>query len=503
MQAAAIELRAISKRFGGNVANDRVDIRIESGTIHGIVGENGAGKSTLMNILYGYLKADSGAMLVDGSEVEISQPRHAIAAGIGMVHQHFMLVEPLTVLENMLLGSEGGVTLKRGMTAARREIARIERDYGLEVDLDAVVGELAVGLQQRVEILKALYRGARTLILDEPTGVLTPQEADHLFSILRNLKMQGRSVILITHKLGEIMRVTDRVSVMRRGQMVAHLETRATSREQLAELMVGRAVLFQVAKGPARPGPEVLRVEALDLKDERGVARLKDLSFSVHAGEIVGVAGVSGNGQSELLEVLGGMRSPTRGSIAIRGKMTCWRSIREQGVAHVPEDRLRNGLVRGMKAYENAILGYHRRRDYGGFFLSIRTILSRTRDWFSRYDIRPHDVFLNATSFSGGNQQKLVMAREIEHGPVLLLIGQPTRGVDVGAIELIHRRIVELRDQGMAVLIVSVELEEIMSLADRILVMADGRISGRMPTAMADERAIGMMMADGDAVAAD
>ena len=494
---SAVELIGIDKRFGTVHANRNVDLRIPRGTIHGIVGENGAGKSTLMNILYGYYQADRGTIRVDGEERQIHSPEDAIRAGIGMVHQHFMLVEPFTVLENLLLGAEGGLTLAGGTIRARREIADLEREYGLEVDLDARVADLPVGVQQRVEILKALFRGARVLILDEPTGALTPQEADHLFRILRNLRDQGRTVVLITHKLREIMAVTDNVSVMRRGEMVAHRRTGETSSEELAELMVGRKVLLSVDKGPARPGAPVLEVDDLVVRAGAGVMRVKGISFTVRAGEIVGIAGVAGNGQSELLEALAGIRRIDAGRISIKGRTVGEAAhARTRGLGHVPEDRLRMGLVPEFAAYENAILGYQLDPEYSHHgFLKRGGIIGTCLRWMRGYDVRPGDALLKARSFSGGNQQKLVLARELEHDPDLLLVGQPTRGVDIGAIEFIHRRLIAMRDAGKAVLLVSVELDEILSLADRILVMFDGTITGELAADEADERRIGLLMA--------
>jgi simple sugar transport system ATP-binding protein len=494
----AIELRGIDKRFGAVHANRNVSLLVPAGTIHGIVGENGAGKSTLMNIIYGYYHADAGTILVDGRPITIRSPQDSIRAGIGMVHQHFMLVEPFTVLENVLLGAEGGVTLEEGAAKARETLQALERDYALEVDLDARVENLPVGVQQRVEILKALFRGARTLILDEPTGVLTPQEADHLFRILRNLKEQGRTVVLITHKLREIMAVTDNVAVMRQGEMVAHRVTAQTSREELAELMVGRKVLLRVDKAPARPGAPVLEVENLHVTDDLGVERVKGVSFTVRAGEIVGIAGVAGNGQSQLLEALAGIRRPKAGRITVKGvPVTDPAQARSRRLAHVPEDRLRMGLVRGFVAYENAILGYHVDKDYVDErgFLRFGSIIDTCKRWMVGYDVRPQAPQLQVTSFSGGNQQKLVLAREMEHDPDLLLVGQPTRGVDIGAIEFIHRRLIAMRDAGKAVLLVSVELDEILSLSDRILVMFDGHVTGELSAAEADERKIGLLMA--------
>lgn len=497
MAAPAIELRGISKRFGPVVANDRVDLVVEAGTIHGIVGENGAGKSTLMNILYGYHRADAGTIRIDGVPTRMARPIDAIRAGIGMVHQHFMLVETFTVLENLLLGAEGGPLLAAGAARLRAELARIGREHGLDVDPDARVGDLPVGLQQRVEISKALCRGARVLILDEPTSVLTPQEADELFRILAALRAQGRTVLLVTHKLREIMAVTDRVSVMRGGRMVAHRRTAETSREELAELMVGRKIQLRPDKRPVRPGRPVLTVRDLEVADDRGIRRVKGVSFEVRAGEIIGIAGVAGNGQSELLEAIAGIRAADRGEILIAGRpVRVASNARPRGVGHVPEDRLRMGLVGQLPASENAILGYHRRPDYVTHGLLRRgRIVDTCAGWLERYDIRPRAPLMPALAFSGGNQQKLVVARELEHDPELILAGQPTRGVDIGAIEFIHGRLVAIRDAGKAVLLVSVELDEILALSDRVLVMFDGRIVGELAAEEADERRIGLLMA--------
>jgi simple sugar transport system ATP-binding protein len=502
----AIELRGIDKRFGAVHANNSIDLRIEKGTIHGIVGENGAGKSTLMSILYGFYQADAGTIHVDGNLCDIKGSEDAIAAGIGMVHQHFMLVEPFSVLENVILGVEGGAVLREGVDKARKELKRLESEYSLDVDPDAVVGDLSVGLQQRVEILKALYRGAEILILDEPTGVLTPQEADHLFRILGTLKEQGKTVVLITHKLREIMAATDNVSVMRQGEMVAHRKTADTSPEELSELMVGRRVLLRLEKGPAAPGETVLDVENLCVENAQGVRKVKNASFKVRAGEIVGIAGVSGNGQSELLEALGGIRSATEGQVLLNdrdvtpGKGVDAAELRRQGVAHVPEDRHRMAMVTAFSAEEAAILGYQDDPAYqmASVMLDWKAIAEHTRYLMNEFDVRPADPYLKAANFSGGNQQKLVLAREIMRDPDLLLVGQPTRGVDIGAIEFIHKRIVAMRDAGKAVLLVSVELDEIMSLADRILVMCDGLIVGEVAADEANERVLGLMMAGVD-----
>ncbi|MGB0498782.1 MAG: ABC transporter ATP-binding protein [Rubricella sp.] len=494
MTAPAIELKGISKAFGPVQANKDIDLLVEKGTIHGIIGENGAGKSTLMSILYGFYTADRGTIAVDGREVVIKSSDQAIALGIGMVHQHFMLVEPFTVLENIMLGAEGGFFLGKGRAEARAELERIEQEFELHVDLDAVVDDLPVGLQQRVEILKALYRGAEILILDEPTGVLTPDEADHLFRILAQLKEQGKTVIIITHKLREIMAITDNVSVMRRGEMVASRRTAETSVEELADLMVGRHVLLRVEKGPAHPGAVKLEVRDVSVRDELGVMRVKNVSFSVRAGEIVGIAGVSGNGQSALLEAIAGIGPITSGEIVCHTEMppSKWRP--RAGVGHVPEDRHRMGLVTKFEARENLILGYQRDPEYGeGAFLDRGAILSAAEKEMERYDIRPPNPFLKAANFSGGNQQKIVIAREIEQDPEILIVGQPTRGVDVGAIEAIHKRLIEMRDAGKAILLVSVELDEIRSLSDRILVMFAGEIMGELQPS-ASEREIGLLM---------
>jgi ABC-type uncharacterized transport system ATPase subunit len=495
----AIELVGIDKRFGSVHANKNIHLKVDKGTIHGIVGENGAGKSTLMSILYGFYQADAGDIRVNGQPVTIHDSQAAISAGIGMVHQHFMLVENFTVLENVMLGVEGGAILNRGIGRARAELKRLEEEYALDVDPDAIISRLSVGLQQRVEILKALYRGADILILDEPTGVLTPAEADHLFRILKQLKDQGKTIILITHKLREIMAVTDNVSVMRRGEIVDTSKTAETTVERLAELMVGRHVLLHVEKGPAKPGEVMLAVEHLSVTDLRGVAMVSDVSFSVRAGEIVGIAGVAGNGQSELLEAIAGIRRPQSGQILIAGEPIGAhadpRRLRRSGLAHVPEDRQHMGLVMPFAEYENAILGYHYGDRYvSGLLLNLAAMRDSARKSIAAFDIRPPSCDLRTANFSGGNQQKIIVAREMEQNPKVLLVGQPTRGVDIGAIEFIHKRIIAMRDAGVAVLLVSVELDEIRSLADRILVMFAGRIVGeRGPEAT--EQELGLLMA--------
>jgi ABC-type uncharacterized transport system ATPase subunit len=501
MSELAIELKGIDKSFGLVHANRNINLKVRKGTIHGIIGENGAGKSTLMSILYGFYQADRGEIVVDGKKADIRDPNAAIAAGIGMVHQHFMLVENFTVLENVMLGAEESQILNAGITRARAELKRLEKEYALEVDPDAVIEELPVGLQQRVEILKALYRKADILILDEPTGVLTPPEADHLFRILEQLKNQGKTVIFITHKLREIMAITDEVSVMRRGEMVATRETGKTSVEELAELMVGRRVLLRVEKGAANPGDVKLSVANLTVRDGRGVTMVDDVSFDIRAGEIVGIAGVAGNGQSELIEAIAGIRKARSGQVMLNGTpidvtgQADPAELRQRRLAHVPEDRHHVGLVLKFDESENAILGYHRDPKYGsGFLMNTDAVRADAEEKIAKYDIRPPNPRLKTANFSGGNQQKIVLAREMERDPDVLIIGQPTRGVDVGAIEFIHKRIIEMRDQGKAVLLVSVELDEIRALSDRILVMFAGRVVGeRLPDASEGE--LGLLMA--------
>ncbi|MBQ2260850.1 MAG: ABC transporter ATP-binding protein [Loktanella sp.] len=501
--APAIELVGISKAFGPVQANKDISIRVMPGTIHGIIGENGAGKSTLMSILYGFYKADKGEIFIGGKKTNITDSQAAIAAGIGMVFQHFKLVENFTVLENIVLGAEDSGLLRPSLARARRELKALAEEYELNVDPDAVIEEVGVGMQQRVEILKALYRRADILILDEPTGVLTPAEADHLFRILENLRREGKTIILITHKLREIMEITDTVSVMRRGEMTATVKTADTSPPELAELMVGRKVLLRVDKTTPVIGRKILEIRNLNVTDDKGVHRVKDVSFDIHAGEILGLAGVAGNGQSELLEVLGGYKKASGTvlmngvEIDLTGVRSNGQSRRADGIAHVPEDRQREGLIMDFHAWENTAFGYHHDPRYqrSKLFMDNQAILKDTAEKMARFDVRPPDPRLPAKSFSGGNQQKIVLAREIERNPDLLLIGQPTRGVDIGAIEFIHQQIVALRDQGKAILLVSVELEEILSLSDRIAVMFDGKIMDERMPQDTDEKELGLLMA--------
>ena len=503
-QPLAIELRKISKRFGLVQANKDIDLKVERGTIHGIVGENGAGKSTLMSILYGFYQADNGEILINGKPARIKSSRDAISAGIGMVHQHFMLVDTFSVLENVILGAEQSALLKASEDNARQALQHLSDEYQMSVPLDAPVGELPVGQQQRTEILKALYRNAEILILDEPTGVLTPQEADQLFRVLQALKERGVTIILITHKLREIMDVTDNVSVLRLGEIVSTHRTAETSTTELAELMVGRKLQTQQFKKIDNPASDNgIEVRNLTVTDDRGLTRVDNVSFEVRRGEIVGIAGVAGNGQSTLLEVLAGIQSPDSGSFIINDRQVESNSpitpkeMREIGVQHVPEDRLRLGLIKSFSAAESSVLGYQNRKRFNWrLFLNIRSIRAACKQLMQAFDVRPPDPKLKSSSFSGGNQQKLILARELDQSPSVLLVGQPTRGVDIGAIELIHQKIIDIRDAGCAVLLVSVELDEIMTLSDHIIVMFEGRIVGTMKGSDANKTTLGLMMAN-------
>ena len=497
----AIELRGICKSFGSVRANQNISMSVESGTIHGIVGENGAGKSTLMSILYGFYRADRGDIFINGQMAQIRDSRAAIDAGIGMVHQHFMLVDDFTVLENVVLGAEDGLLLKRSLLKARTLLTRLADEYEMSVDPDAKINDLSVGQQQRVEILKALYRQAEILILDEPTGVLTPSEARHLFRILKGLRDEAKTIILITHKLKEIMEVTDTVSVMRQGQMTATVKTADTNSDELAQLMVGRKVLLRVKdKAPVKAEQVVLEAKNLSMMDGR---RLKNVSFSVRQGEILGVAGVAGNGQTELLEVIGGI-SEGSGTIRLNGREielsgghANARQRRKQGIAHVPEDRRRRALVMDFCAWENMVLGYHGDDlyNFNALFMNNSAIRSDSQKRMKAFDVRPLLPESTGRNFSGGNQQKIVLARELSRSPKLLIVGQPTRGVDIGAIEFIHQHIIDLRNAGAAILLVSVELEEILSLSDRVIIMFDGQIIGERVTSETDENELGLLMA--------
>jgi ABC-type uncharacterized transport system ATPase subunit len=494
----AVALSGIGKRFGAVVANSDVDLIVQRGSIHGIVGENGAGKTTLMNILYGSLQPDCGEIRIHGEAVRLRSPAEAIAHGIGMVHQHFMLVDRFTVVENLLLGAAGGALLGSAEARAREALAGFATEYGLMLNPDAVVEDLPVGLRQRVEIVKALHRGAEILILDEPTAVLTPQEADQLFAILRRLAGEGRTIILVSHKLREIMAATDRVTVMRRGAVVAERATAETDAAELAGLILGHA-MPQRPRAPRRAvGGVVLEAAGLWLRDAAGRVALRDVALTVRSGEIVGIAGIAGNGQSELLEILAGLVAPDAGSVALNGSditRLTGRERRRRGLGHIPEDRLRTGLVAELSAALCVILGDQRAaRRTGSLLLDHAAIDARAAGLMRDYDVRPPQPARVVAELSGGNQQKLVCAREMEGKPAALLVGQPTRGVDIGAIDFIHQRLVALRDAGCAILLVSVELDEIRALADRILVMSGGAIIGEVaPTA--SEARLGLMMA--------
>jgi simple sugar transport system ATP-binding protein len=500
-----LELRGITKRFGTVLANDDLHIRVAAGTIHALVGENGAGKSTAMRIAYGFYTADRGEILIDGRPADIRSPHDAIALGVGMVHQHFMLAPPMTVAENIVLGAEPGSAAALDITSAVDDIRRLSDEFKLAVDPTATVDSLSVGQQQRVELLKALHRRARLLILDEPTAVLTPQEVSEFFAILRRMRDQGRTVVIITHKLAEVLAISDEVTVMRDGRVVGRLATRETTAAEIARLMVGREVLLRVDKAPAAPRHVVLGVRDLTVADAAGAERVRGLSFDVRAGEIVGIAGVEGNGQTELIETLAGLtpRGRVGGVVSVNGEDVTRldaRRRREAGVAHVPEDRHRRGLVLDFSLAENAILGVHYRPPAvagGGVVLDQDAIDRRADRLIRDFDVRPATRTLRARALAGGNQQKLVIGREFELPPMLLLVSQPTRGVDIGAIEFIHRKIIALRDAGCAILLVSAELEEATALSDRLLVMREGRIAGEVDPARATSEEIGLLMTGG------
>jgi general nucleoside transport system ATP-binding protein len=508
--APAVRLVSIGKRFGTVQANRDVNLTIPAGSIHGLVGENGAGKSTLMSILYGFYTADSGSIEVEGRSVRIRHSDDAIGLGIGMVHQHFMLVDTLSALDNILLGVETHFDLRRSQAVAREKLLQLMQETGLQVDLDSLVEDLSVGDRQRLEILKALHRGARILILDEPTAVLTAQETDALFEVLRRLRAQGKTIILITHKLREVLALCDAVTVMRAGAVVHECATQGATVGQLAEAMVGRKLRPPPARTSLRHDAAVrLQVQDLRCTDVHGVERLRGVSLQVRSGEIVGVAGVAGNGQTELLEILSGIRRPAQGSLQLHTTQgmqpytpTHWltpRAARSAGLAHVPEDRHERGLVMPFAAWESAVLGYERLTTYSqGLWMKTRAMLGDTAQLMQRFDVRPPQVKLGSSKFSGGNQQKLILAREFNQSPQVLLVGQPTRGVDIGAIEFIHGQLRSLRDAGCAILLVSSELEEILALSDRVIVMNHGHITGELPVQDCNEQNLGLLMVSQD-----
>ena len=501
-----LELRRISKRFGAVQANDRVSFKVRKGTIHAIVGENGAGKSTIMRIAYGFYTADSGEILVDNKVRQITNPHDAISLGIGMVHQHFMLVDPMTVAENIVLGAEPGTALALDLNEAAQKIRSLSEEFKLAVDPNAVVENLSVGQQQRVELLKALYRNAQLLILDEPTAVLTPQEVDEFFVILRGMRAKGKTIVIITHKLSEVLAISDEVTVMRDGKVVGNVMTKDTNAAELARLMVGREVLLRVEKPPAKVGEPRLKLSEFSVAASDGGKRVNQVSFEVRAGEIVGIAGVEGNGQTELIEALAGLVPPAQlsGKIVFEGKDITGegaRTRRERGIAHIPEDRHRRGLLLEFSLAENSILGVHYRPPVtayaGNAVLDNAAIQQRVNEIITGFDVRPANSQLPARALSGGNQQKLIIGREFKLNPKLLLVSQPTRGVDIGAIEFIHRKLVALRDAGCAVLLVSAELEEVTSLADRLLIIHKGNIVGEVDPKVATVEEIGLLMTRG------
>jgi simple sugar transport system ATP-binding protein len=495
-----VELRGITKRFPGVVANADVDLSVDGGEVLALLGENGAGKSTLMNILFGLYRPDEGEIVLDGEPVQFSDPSDAIAAGIGMVHQHFMLVPVFTVTENVILGTEPTAalgTIDRG--EARRQVIELSEQYGLEVDPDATIEDIPVGVQQRVEILKALYREANCLILDEPTSVLTPSEIDELIEIIRSLKEGGRSIILISHKLKEVLAVADRIAVLRRGRVVGHTTPEEADEQALASMMVGREVRLVVDKTPAQPGDPVVEIDDLSVVDSRGQRVVNRVSFSIRAGEIVALAGVQGNGQTELVEAMTGLRPVASGRVRLDGRdVTGWPPDRlfAAGLAHVPEDRQREGLVGSFGVADNLVLNQWRDAPYAkGIVRNWSEIREHAEQLVGTFDVRTASVLAPASTLSGGNQQKVIVAREFSHVERLLILSQPTRGLDVGSIQYIHGRAVAKRDEGVAVLLNSSELDEVMALADRIVVMYRGRIIGELDRAEATRDAVGLLMA--------
>ena len=503
MVSPILELSNINKSFGHVQANKDITLTINKGTIHGIIGENGAGKSTLMSIVYGFYQADSGSIKVNGNILNLKSPRDSIINGIGMVHQHFMLVENFSVLENIILGFEGEIIFGKKLKQAKKNLKDLCETYKLNIDLDSIITDLSVGFRQRVEILKALYRGAEVLILDEPTGVLTPQEVDELFKILRSLQQEGKTIVLITHKLNEIMELTSEVTVMRQGKIAGNKKTQLTNKEELAEMMVGRSVLLRINKSQSNRGNVIFKVNNLQVKDDLNVTRVKNVNFEIHEGEILGLAGVTGNGQTELLEALSGIRKIESGEIHLFDDVISNQNIflnpkelKEKGLAHVPEDRQRMGLITNFKASENLIFGYHHQKPFSkSSILMENEISTYSKKVMNDYDVRPQSPNLITSNFSGGNQQKIILSRELNKNPKVLLVGQPTRGVDIGAIEFIHQRLIDMRDKGVAILLVSVELEEVLSLSDRIVVMFDGKIVGEKVNQNVTDREIGLLMA--------
>jgi len=496
-----IEMRGITKIFPGIIANDNVNFELRKGEIHVLLGENGAGKTTLMNILYGLYQPDKGEIYVNGKKVDIKGPSDAIALGIGMVHQHFMLVHNFTVAENIILGSEPKVGLKIDYKKAVNDVKELADKYGFKVDPNSIIEDITVGQQQKVEILKALYRGAEILILDEPTAVLTPQEIEELGQILKNLVKEGKSIILITHKLKEVMNMSDRVTIIRRGKIIDTVNTKDVDMDTLAEMMVGRKVNLVVQKDPPKVGDVVLKIENLEALDHRKLPKLKGVNLEVRAGEILGIAGVDGNGQTELVEVITGLRKATGGKVILNGQDITNKTpkeIIEAGISNIPEDRHKHGLVLKFSLIENAVLGQHDKEPFSkGILMNYNKIREYAKKLIDDFDVRTPSEEVHAGALSGGNQQKFIAAREITKDPYLLIATQPTRGLDVGAIEYIHKRLVEERDKGKAVLLVSLELDEVMALSDRIAVMYDGKIVGILDADKTNEMELGILMAGG------
>jgi simple sugar transport system ATP-binding protein len=497
----ALELRGITKRFPGVLANDQVSLDLRRGEVHALLGENGAGKSTLMNVLYGLYTPDEGEILVDGKPVTMHSPRDAIEHGIGMVHQHFMLIPVMTVAENIVLATEprrAGVLLD--VAAAERRVRDLSRTFNFAIDPHALVHDITVGQQQRVEILKALFRDAEILILDEPTGVLTPQEASELFDILRTLTQEGMSIIFISHKLNEVLEIADRISVLRRGKLIETLPAEGATEESLARLMVGREVLLRVEKQPAQPGEPLLQVEDLHVFDDREIEKVRGVSFTLQAGEILAIAGVDGNGQTELIDAITGLRKSRAGRVVVGGEdITNARAGQalDAGLGHIPEDRQHRGLVLDFSLAENiALHDYDRPPSSRLGWLFPGRLIERAARLIREFDVRGGGPLTRAAALSGGNQQKVIIAREVDRDPRVLIAAQPTRGLDVGAIEFVHRRLVEQRDEGRGVLLVSLELEEVLSLSDRILVIFEGRIVGEFQPDVAEEE-LGIAMTGG------
>lgn len=497
-----VEMKGITKIFPGTIANENVDFELRRGEIHVLLGENGAGKTTLMNVLYGLYQPEGGEVYIKGQKVKLKNPKDAIKLGIGMVHQHFMLVDNFTVTENIILGQEPKKgSLKIDIEKAEKETKELADKYGFNINPNDIIEDITVGQQQKVEILKALYRGAEILILDEPTAVLTPQEIEELGNILKNLVKEGKSIIMITHKLKEVMSMSDRVTVIRRGKYIDTINTKNTDIDGLAELMVGRKVNLVVEKNESKLGDSILKIENLKAKDQRGLLALKGVNLELREGEILGIAGVDGNGQTELIETIVGLTEVSDGDIYLKGKKITGKTtkeITELGIAHIPEDRHKRGLILGSSLVENSVLGIHHKSPFAkGIIMDYDKIREHCKNLISNFDVRTPSEDVAASSLSGGNQQKLIVAREIEKDPVMIIAAQPTRGLDVGAIEYIHKRLIAERDRGRGVLLLSLELDEVMSLSDRIAVMYEGKIVDILDAKDATEQKLGILMAGG------